>query len=188
MSIIVKIYSSYALNGGKEMMTKWMRILIASLTIILLVGCSSVEEQVADGMESAKNVFEGEAEKPNNTVNDLKFFLPSGFSIKDESNQTNILLSKGKNSYILFVNPNEQTDSKLYYELLVADTNLKIVDKNTFEQNGRFGFVAILQSSGDTFELITSIGGVKLTTLTDQKHIASNLEDMMVVVRSISFN
>jgi hypothetical protein len=158
-----------------------------SLAVILLVGCSSVEEQAVDGIENAKIVFQGDAEKPNETVGNLKIFLPSGFTI-EESDETNIILSKGKDSYILFINPNELSESQLYYNLLIADTKLKIVEKNTFEQNGRFGFAAIIQSSEENYELITSIGGIKLTTISKLPNIASNLEQMMKIVRSISTN
>ncbi|TQR18404.1 hypothetical protein [Psychrobacillus vulpis] len=168
------------------MTRKWMRLIIASLAVILLVGCSSVEEQASDGIENAKVVFQGDAEKPNEKVNNLKIFLPSGFAIEDESDKSNIILSKGKESYILFVNPNELPGSQLYYDLLMADSNLKIVEKNTFEQNGRFGFAAIIKSSEEQYELITSIGGIKLTTISKQQNIASNLEDMMMIVRSVS--
>ncbi|WP_391116486.1 hypothetical protein [Psychrobacillus sp. L3] len=170
------------------MTRQWMRLCIASLAVILLVGCSSVEEQAADGIENAKIVFQGDAEKANEKVGNLKVFLPTGFSIEDASDQTNILLSKGKDSYILFVNPNELPGSQLYYDLMIADTKLKIVEKNRFEQNGRFGFAAIIQNSEDNFELITSIGGIKLTTISKQHNIASNLENMMQIVKSISTN
>ncbi|QFF99737.1 hypothetical protein PB01_13305 [Psychrobacillus glaciei] len=166
----------------------WMRLCIVSLAVILLVGCSSVEEQATDGIENAKIVFQGDAEKANEKVGNLKVFLPTGFAIENASDQTNILLSKGKDSYILFVNPNELPGSRLYYDLMIADTNLKIVEKNTFEQNGRFGFATIIQNSEDNFELITSIGGIKLTTISKQHNIALNLEHMMKIVRSISTN
>lgn len=169
------------------MTRKWIRLCVVSLAVILLVGCSSVEEQAADGIENAKIVFQGDAVKPNEKVGNLKIFLPSGFTI-EESDQTNIILSKGKDSYILFINPNELSESQLYYDLLIADTKLKIVEKNTFEQNGRFGFAAIIQNNEENFELITSIGGIKLTTISKQSNIASNLEQMMKIVRSISTN
>ena len=98
-------------------------------------------------------------------------FLPSGFSIEEESNETNIILSKGKDSYVLFINPNELPTSQLYYDLMMSDSNLKIEEK-TFEQNGRFGFAAIIENSEEKYELITSIGGIKLTTISEQQDIA----------------
>lgn len=168
------------------MTRKWMRVFIASLVVIFLVGCSSVEDQVTDGIENAKVAFQSDAEKPNEKVNDVKLFIPSGFSIEEESNETNIILSKGKDSFILFLNPNELAGSHLYYDLMMADTNLNIVKETTFEQNGRFGFAAIIESSEEKYELITSIGGIKLTTISKQQNIANNLEKMMMIVRSIT--
>ena len=69
---------------------------------------------------------------------------------------------------------------------MMDNKNLKIVEKDTFEQNGRFGFAAIIESSEENFELIASIGGIKLTTISKQQDIASNIEKMMMIVRSIS--
>jgi len=170
------------------MTRNWMRVFFASLAVILLVGCSSTEEEVEDGIENAKLVFQSDAVKPNEKINDMKLFIPSGFSIEDEPDETNIILSKGKDSYILFLNPNELQSSRLYYDLMIADTNLNIVEEKTFEQNGRFGFVAILENSEEKFELITSIGGIKLTTISKEQNIAGNLDKMMTIVRSINTN
>jgi len=170
------------------MTRNWMRLLIASLAVILLVGCSSLEEQTSDGLENAKVVFQDDAEKPNEKVNDINIFMPNGFSIEEESNETNIILSKGNDSYILFINPNELPSSQLYYDLMTSDNNLKVIEEKTFEQNGRFGFAAIIENSKEKYELITSIGGIKLTTISDQSDVAKNLEKMMLIVRSISTN
>lgn len=165
-----------------------MRFLIASLAVILLAGCSSLEDQTSDGLENAKIAFQSDAEKPNEKVNDINIFIPSGFSIEEESNETNIILSKGNNSYILFINPNELPSSQLYYDLMTSDSNLKVLEEKTFEQNGRFGFAAIIENSEEKYELITSIGGIKLTTISEQQDIASDLDKMMLIVRSISTN
>ena len=51
-----------------------------------------------DGIENAKVVFQSDAEKPNEKVNNMKLFIPSGFSIEEEPDETNIILSKGKDS------------------------------------------------------------------------------------------
>lgn len=170
------------------MTRKWMRLLIASLAVILLAGCSSLEEQTVDGLENAKIAFQGDAEKPNEKVDDINIFIPRGFSIEEESDETNIILSKGNDSYILFINPNELPSSQLYYDLMTSNSNLNVLEKKTFEQNGRFGFAAIIKNSEEKYELITSIGGIKLTTISAQQDIANNLEKMMLIVRSISTN
>ena len=66
------------------MTRKWMRLLLASLVVILLVGCSSKEDRIAEGLENAKVIFQDDAQMPNEKVNDTKIFLPSGFSIEDD--------------------------------------------------------------------------------------------------------
>lgn len=168
------------------MTRNWLRVITASLAVILLVGCSSsINDQTTAGLEQAKQAFQGDAEKPNEEVNDVKIFMPSGFSIEEETNESNIILSKGKDSFILFINPNELPSSQLYYDLMMADSNLNVVEEKKFEQNGRFGFAAIIENSEDKYELITSIGGIKLTTISKQQNIADNLEQMMTIVKSI---
>ncbi len=170
------------------MTRKRMRIFIASLAVILLVGCASLEEQATDGLESAKIVFQGEAETPNKEVNKIKLFLPSGFQIEDGSDESNIILSKGKASFILFMNPNETQESKLYYELMMANSNANIIEEQVFEFENRFGFAAVLQNGEESYELVTSIGGIKLTTISSEKEIANKLEQMMTILRSIQTN
>ncbi|WP_342598644.1 hypothetical protein MHB48_14125 [Psychrobacillus sp. FSL H8-0483] len=168
------------------MTRNWIRVITASLAVILLVGCAtSINDQTTDGLEKAKLAFQGDAEKPNEEVNDVKIFIPSGFSIEDETDKSNIILSKGKDSYILFINPNELPSSQLYYDLMMEDSNINVVEEKKFEQNGRFGFAAIIENSEDKYELITSIGGIKLTTISKEQNIADNLEQMMTIVKSI---
>ena len=76
-------------------------------------------------------------------------------------------------------------DSHLLYDLLLADQNKKIIAKETFTENETFGFAAVVESDNDTVELVASVGGAKMTTLTNEKKIVENLRVMMEVVRSI---
>lgn len=156
-----------------------------SLAVILCAGCASLDEQAVKGLEKADKAFSGDAEDPNKEVNDIKLFLPSGYSVEENSDETNILLSKGKDSYILFINPNEQSTSKLYYDLMMSNDKINIIKEETFEQEDRFGYAAILENSEDSYELVSSIGGIKLTTISKEKNVANNLEQMMTIVRSV---
>ena len=167
------------------MTRKWMRGILASLVVILCAGCASLDEQAVKGIEKAEKAFTEDAEDPNKEVNDIKLFLPSGYSVEEDSDETNILLSKGKDSYILFINPNELSTSKLYYDLMMSNKNINIIKEETFEADNRFGYAAILKNSEDRYELVSSIGGTKLTTISKEKDVSDNLEQMMTIVRSI---
>ena len=77
-------------------------------------------------------------------------------------------------------------DSTLFYDLQKADPERKWVVDETFEQNGRFGFVTVRQVAENLFEVVASAGGAKLTTISEKKKIDSNMEWMMKTVRSIN--
>ena len=164
----------------------WLRVLIAPLVMISLVGCSaSVENQTEDGIQEAKEVFQGESIKPNEQVESVQFYVPGGFAIKEESDESNIVLSDDQDSFVLFINPNEKEDSQLFYDLLLAEKKDMILAEQTFEQNGRFGFVALLPSGEEHYEIIVSSGGKKLSTISDENKIADNMQQMMEIIRSV---
>ncbi|MFX3673165.1 MAG: hypothetical protein ACE3JQ_01780 [Paenisporosarcina sp.] len=164
----------------------WLRILVAPFVLISLVGCSaSVEEQTNDGIESAKEVFQGNVVKSNEQVKDVHLYIPGGFSIQEESDESNIILTDNNDSYVLFINPNEKPNSHLFYDLLVAEKKDVILAEETFQKDGRFGFVAVLPSKEEQYEIVVSNGGYKLTTISPENQIADNMEKMMKIVRSV---
>ena len=107
------------------------------------------------------------------------------YNLVQDGDKIAVCISGGKDSFILFINPNETPKSKLYYELMMANRNVNIIKEEVFEAENRFGFAAIIQNGEESFELVTSIGGMKLTTISSEKNIASNLNEMMTIIRSI---
>ena len=99
------------------------------------------------------------------------------FVIEEDSDETNIVLMKDNEEfpYVLFINPNEKQNSQLFYDLLQAEKKNITYAQETYEQNNRFGFIAVLPSGEEQFEIIASIGGVKLTTISDEANIFSNI-------------
>lgn len=160
-----------------------MAIIAATL---LLAGClATPEERVANGMAEVKTAFEQEPEKPNEQTDRLEFYLPGGYTVEKPSDEHNIIITKGSNSFVLFVNPNESADSRLFYDLQKANPEQKWVADETFEENGRFGFATVRTIAEDRYELVTSAGGVKMTTISEESKIDDNMEWMMKTVRSI---
>jgi hypothetical protein len=169
------------------MRRNWMRIVIAPFLVMILAACtsSSAEDQTGEGIKSAKEIFQDEPTKPNEQIEGVELFVPRGFSIQEDSDDTNIVLMKDSESYVLFINPNEEQNSHLFYDLLQAEKKKDVYALETFEQNGRFGFIAVLPSGEEQFEIIASIGGVKLTTISEEANILTNMEQMMKIVRSV---
>jgi len=168
------------------MKRSWMRVAIAPFLLLSLTACStSASDQTELGIKAAKEIFQGDIVKPNEQIKSVELFVPGGFTIQETSDETNIVLMDNNDSYILFINPNEEKDSNLFYDLVQAENKERIIAQESFEHNGRFGFITVLPSSEEKYEIISSIGGVKLTTISDEADISSNMEQMMKVVRSV---
>ena len=157
-----------------------------SVVILMLTACGKpVEEQVTEGVASTATVFEAKPVEPTTTIGKIEVYLPSGYKIEEGTNEMNYIVTKGKDSFILFVNTIEQEDSRLHYDLLVNDSKLNIMKEQTFEQEEAFGFAAVIEHSEEQYELVVSSGGVKMTTMAKDKHIDEKLVDMMEIVRSV---
>ncbi|WP_342581666.1 hypothetical protein [Ureibacillus sp. FSL W7-1570] len=167
-------------------MKKWLLLTISAMLLLVLSGCGkSVEEQINIGVASAQTVFEESPREPNKKIGQIDLYLPSGYSIKETDDVNNYVLSQGKNKYILFVNVNEEEDSKLHYELLKNSMSDKIVKEQPVELDGAFGFTMVLNHGDEQFELIASSGGVKVSTISNDRKMDDKLVEMMMIARSV---
>lgn len=169
------------------MAVKWLRTIGLMLLLLVLAGCNqSIDEQIANGLQITETVFAEEPEEHTEKIGDIKLYLPSNFKVEDSSDEYNIVISKGKESYILFINDREAQDSKLYFNLLKENEADKIIEESTYDKDGRFGFTAVLKTDDENeMELIVSSGGVKMTTISQAKHIENNLREMTKIVHSV---
>ncbi|MFJ7731011.1 hypothetical protein ACIQXF_03875 [Lysinibacillus sp. NPDC097231] len=166
---------------------KWLQATGLMLLLLGLSGCNqSVDEQIENGLQITETVFAEEPAGHTDKIGDIELYLPSSFKVEDSSDAYNILIAKGKESFILFINDREDTDSKLYYNLLKEDTSKNIIKEHTYEKEGIFGFSAVSKTDNeDEFELIVSSGGVKMTTISQANHIEDNLHEMTKIVHSV---
>lgn len=162
---------------------KWLG---AVALMVMLAGCGTpLEEQIETGFTESEAVFNNEAETTNTQIENIELFLPENFKVQQSEVENNYLLTNDRQQYVLFVNEFEDSDSKLYYEQLQAKLKDKIVEEKTFTKDGIFGFSAVVEVKDDEFECITSIGGVKMTTLTEAKAVDEKLTTMMNIVASV---
>ncbi|MET3575356.1 hypothetical protein ACFFIY_09650 [Bhargavaea ullalensis] len=167
-------------------MAKGLRLIGFALLAVMLAGCSATaEERSENGTETAGKVFRADVHRTNAEVGSVRLYKPAGFKIREGSDEQNIVLEKGGETYVLFINPNEPDNSRLFYELLYADPAKEIVTTATYEQNGVFGFSGITDAGNERYELVAGSGGNKLTTLSKEKAIEPNLRTMMEIVRSV---
>ena len=173
--------------GGNRMFRKWKFIFLLTISVLTLVACGkTLDESATLGVEAAREAFQSNDKKRTEEIDGIKLYLPAGFKMNDKSDGQNIVFTKNEETFILFVNPNEKNDSKLFYDLLLADKSKKIIEQATFTDEGVFGFAAVVKSGNDDVELMTSVGGSKMTTMTKKGNIEENLARMMEIVRSIN--
>lgn len=164
---------------------KWIHFIWISAAMLLLAGCGkTVEQQITEGVASAEVVFETEVQAPTEEIGKINVYVPAGYDVQQGATEMNYIFSKGKESYILFVNTIEAEDSQLHYDNLKADANLNLVEEQTFQFEESFGFTAVIEHTEKEFELIVSSGGVKMTTISEDKKIDEKLVEMMEIVRS----
>ncbi|MDI7740419.1 hypothetical protein QMK38_00260 [Lysinibacillus fusiformis] len=169
------------------MKRKWFLAAASCVLLLTLTGCGkTVEEQIDTGVASAQTVFEENPQQPNKTIGKIELYVPAGFDVEESEDPNNLIITKGSESYILFVNYYEKEDSNLHYELLKNDASKKIIKEETVEFDGAFGFSAVREYDKEQFELIVSSGGVKMSTISEDKNIDQKLVDMMTIVRSVN--
>ena len=164
--------------------------LIGTLVVsaVLLAGCGkTVDEQVSEGIITVQAAFEQQPIKANTKENNLNLYLPEGFVIDPSKEENNYLITSSDDQYILFINHNEPENSQLNYDLLMKSDDESIVKVEQLNGEKQFGFVAVRQFSDKEYELIVSIGGLKLSTVTNQKKLDIKLSNMIDIVRSVEF-
>lgn len=165
---------------------KWVHIFILSIVMLLVSGCNqSIEEQASAGLENAKMTFESKPNEPNKMIGSIELYVPKGFGIEKGIDELNYTLVNGQDSFILFVNPHEPENSQLHHTILKEDPNNEIVQEEIYEVDDKFGFSAVIQREEKQYELVVSIGGIKLTTLSKNKNIDQKLQEMMKIVQTV---
>ncbi|MBT2683977.1 hypothetical protein [Bacillus sp. ISL-37] len=151
--------------------------------LFLLSACSaSFSEQKAEIKKEVASTFESQPEKTNNSTKDIDYYLPSDVKVEEET-PNNVLLKDGSKTYILFYNQHEKEDSKVVYDSTVKQQ--KEWDANeTFSKDGKFGYMLVKELKENHFQLIVGIGGVKLTTETE--NVREDAEAMMQIANSVN--
>lgn len=164
-------------------MRKFIRSIgLVAIGVFLLGACSSsFSEDKTKAKEEVESAFSNKPEKADNSTKDIEYHLPFAMEIKEES-PNNILLKNGSRTYILFYNQLETEDSKVVYDSTLKQQKKWDVNE-TFNHDGKFGYMLVKKLKEDQFQLIIGIGGVKLTTETD--NIKKDAGTMMEIANSV---
>ena len=160
-------------------------ILVLSLLVTLIVaGCTvSDKELKKTTLDETKQAFESTPKKVNEHTELFSYYLPKGFTIK-KTDEFNVLLEKGKQSYILFVNEKELSNSKVSYETLAEQSTNPFISQ-TFENQNRFGYLFVNQLGKNKFEVTVGLGGTKVTTESKANDVSVDARNMVEIVTSV---
>ncbi len=169
------------------MAKKWYLLFVIIIFLTLLSACSAnIEEEQKKAVEAAHSSFLEKKTAPNKELDAISLYLPFRMDI-DDTNPYNLLLTKGNQSYILFINPNEEENSQVVYETTIQGAD-QIRINETFQEDDKFGFIIIQDIGDELYSLTVGRGGIKMTTETDAGAIAREAGTMMKIVSSVQFN
>ncbi len=177
---------SKSTNGGMDMFRQCTRLMICSAFVFTVAACSNnVDTKISKGFESADQVFEQKPKTSTASTEHLQFYLPKDFTIKSSSDETNILLKKGDETFSLFINPHEPKQSKQFYKAIQQKEKDAIVKEQTYEKDGQFGFASVLEDDNHNYRVVASTGGVKITGVSGQQNIDHTIPELMEIAHSV---
>lgn len=154
------------------------------VAVLFLSACSAnIEEETKATEEKVVAAFNAKPEKTNKSNDEIQFFLPFGYEIK-EKKQNNIILKNGGKTIILFYNSQEDAKSEVVYNATVAKKKKYQFDK-TFKKDDQFGYLLIREVDDKRQEVTVGIGGIKLTTNSKVSSMAADAEVMMQIAKSV---
>jgi hypothetical protein len=157
------------------------------VSILLLSACNnaSLKEESKATIKTVKATFNEKGKNPNKKSGKIHFYLPAGYEIKDES-PNNIILQNGSDTYIFFINPQEDTSSDVVYKATVEQYK-KLDTNETFINNNKLGFLTIKHLNDNKMnELTIGVGGAKITTQVKTSNLEDDSKIMMEIVNSVT--
>lgn len=169
-------------------------LLLALASLFIISGCThSQKTMTSNAQKVVKQVFSSKKIIPNQKLPIFSFYLPQNLSIVN-SDKNNAILKYGNKRFILFVNPKENSQSKLNYNddkkqaSKSKDTVLKKIDVKD-----SFTYILLKKISKDkqkskgptSYEFVVSSGGIKMTTETTSNDIVNNAKIMAKIIHSV---
>ncbi len=152
---------------------------------VVLVGCSQSEEDaLKDAENNAEEAFNKEnAPQPNYTGEDsFAFYLPESLKVVDED-ASNVILEDEDHTYIVFYNNLEDPTSTLNFE---SAKDSEAVVYQSFKDEKKFGYIRIMSSGEEQYEIQIGVGGAKITTMTSKEDLDDQADMLMRIARSIA--
>ncbi|WP_175639928.1 hypothetical protein [Metabacillus schmidteae] len=157
---------------------------LSAIVLFILTGCMPSSEEIKkDTLENTEQAFLSKKQEINETSKQFSYYLPEDFQVKETKN-FNVLLEKGNQSFILFVNQNEEENSRVSYDTLVEQYKDPFISE-TFERDHQFGYLFVVKVDKNLYEVTVGIGGIKLTTESEAHNLHDDAQVMMEIVKSV---
>jgi hypothetical protein len=163
-------------------MVRSYKLIYITFAFLLLVGCATIEDQLSETEIVTNEAFEVGPKGVNVEEGEFTYYLPGSIE-RESSDEFNIILTEGKQTYILFVNALEDTTSRILYESSLL--NEEYLLNKTYENEDRFGFILVYEIEDQQYEVVVGVGGTKLTTVSDKSNIVESAEKMMLIANSV---
>ncbi|WP_186578340.1 hypothetical protein [Aquibacillus kalidii] len=159
-------------------------LLLVGIIVLTIFSYEPEGEVIDQAKEIAEVTFHKDNIKSTRTVDNFSLYLPEELTVDQEEN-SNLVLSKEEQIYLLFYNPLESSKSELNFQSAQAAGNYVLLESFTDDQ--RFGYIMVKTAKKDAFELQIGVGGVKITTITSKVHLVEDAELMMKMANSIAY-
>lgn len=168
------------------MKLKAKALVVSVIAFGLMSGCSaSFYEAKDEALVAVEETFKETPKDTNNKNDDIKFYLPFGFEVEEET-PNNIILKNGSKTYILFYNLQEEPKSEVVLNATLQQKNYDITER--FQQDDKLSYVLVNKSNDKENEVVVGIGGVKITSEVKTSSLKSEAETMMRIVKSVKAN
>lgn len=156
------------------------------MAMLILSGCSATfEEQQSEALQAVEKSFLETPKDENYENSDIKFYLPFGYEIVEET-PNNIIFKNGSKNYILFYNLHEDANSKVVLDATLRQKEYEV--KERFQQDDKLGYFLVKKVSKGINEVTVGIGGIKVTGEVKTKSLKSEAVMMMTIAKSVQTN
>jgi hypothetical protein len=168
----------------EKSMIKHYKVALLLVTAIFLLGaCSaSFDKEQKEAQLAVEEAFKEKPKETNHKNKEIKYYLPFGYEIEEET-PNNIILKNGSKTYILFYNQHENEKSKVVFNATIKQNDYDV--KETFEEDGKFGFYLVKKIDDKMNEVTVGIGGVKVTGEVRTTSLETEAALMMTIANGV---
>src|SRR5690554_2145248 len=89
---IQKMGGRWRKRGGNAVRRMGFKMMLFS-SVLVLTGCVSPEDELVEGVSSARTAFEEEAREPNEAAGETELYVPGGYEVEEPSDDHNVLIT-----------------------------------------------------------------------------------------------